>query len=106
MCSHYIRTLTQVRSLTIKLNCGLEPETVDHYILRCPVFGLARIEMYHRMIDILDDHLLTTLKKDSDIVSLFLHGHPELSHDKNILIYAMAQTYINKSERFSSNSLQ
>ncbi len=86
--------------------CGLEPETVDHYILRCPVFGLARIEMYHRMIDILDDHLLTTLKKDSDIVSLFLHGHPELSHDKNILIYAMAQTYINKSERFSSNSLQ
>ncbi len=83
--------------------CGLEPETVDHYILRCPVFGLARIEMYHRMIDILDDHLMTTLKKDSDIVSLFLHGHPELSHDKNLRIYSMAQTYINKSERFSSD---
>ncbi len=86
--------------------CGLESETVDHYVLRCPVFGLARIEMYHSMVDILDDHLLTTLKKDSDIVNLFLHGHSQLSHDENLRIYAMAQTYINKSERFSSNSLQ
>ncbi len=38
--------------------CGLESETVDHYILRCPAFGLARIEMYHSMVDILDEHLL------------------------------------------------
>ncbi len=86
--------------------CGLEPETLDHYVLRCPVFGLARIEMYHTMVDILDDHLLISLKKDSDIVNLFLHGHAELSYDKNILIYKMAMTFINKSERFSSDSLQ
>ena len=86
--------------------CGLEAETTDHYILRCPVFGLAGIEMYHSMVDILDNPLLTSLKKDSDIVSLFLHGHPELNHEKNTLIYKMAMTFINNSERFSSNSLQ
>ncbi len=86
--------------------CGLEAETIDHYILRCPAFGMARIEMYRTMMDILDDHLLTTLKRDSDIVSLFLNGHPKLSQEKNSLIYKMAMTYILRSDRFSSSSLQ
>ena len=63
--------------------CGLEAESTDHYILRCPVFGMARIEMYHTMLDSLDHSLLTGLKRDSDIVDLFLHGHKDLSHDKN-----------------------
>ena len=62
--------------------CGLEPETVDHFILRYPTFGIARIDMYHTMVDILDNHLLTTLTRDSDIVNLFLFGHTELSFDK------------------------
>ncbi len=67
---------------------------------------MARIEMYHSMVDILDDHLLTTLTRDSDIVNLFLFGHTGLSFDKNMLIFKMAQTYINNTERFSSGSLQ
>ncbi len=62
--------------------CGLEAETTAHYILRCPTFGVARIAMYHTMVDILDHRLLTTLDKDSDIVNLFLHGHEELSYDR------------------------
>ena len=75
-------------------------------ILRCPVFGVARIEMYHKMVDILDHSLLTALRTDSDIVNLFLFGHKELSTDKNRLIFEKAQTNINASERFSSISLQ
>ncbi len=86
--------------------CGLEPETTEHYILRCPTFGVARIEMYHTMVDILDNYLLTTLTRDSDIVNLFLSGHTKLSSDKNMLVFKMAQTYINSTERFSSSSLQ
>ncbi len=86
--------------------CGLEPETTDHYILRCPAFGVARIDMYQKMVDILPHSLLTTLRTDSDIVNLFLFGHKELNSDKNRLIFEMAQTYINASERFSSISLQ
>ncbi len=86
--------------------CGLEAETTEHYILRCPSFGVARIEMYHTMVEILDNHLLTTLIRDSDIVNLFLFGHNELSFDKNMLVFKMVQTYINNSERFSSSSLQ
>ena len=82
------------------------PKTTEHYILRCPVFGVARIQMYHKMVDILDHSLLTALRKDSDIVNLFLFGHKELSTEKNTLIFEMAQTYINASERFSSISLQ
>ena len=62
--------------------------------------------MYHSMVDILDEHLLISLKRDGDIVNLFLHSHPELSDDKNILIFKMAMTFSNKSERFSSGSLQ
>ncbi len=86
--------------------CGLETETTEHYILRCSSFGVARIEMYHTMVEILDNHLVTTLTRDSDIVNLFLFGHNELSFDKNMLVFKMAQTYINNSERFSSSSLQ
>ena len=58
-----------------------------------PPLILFRIEMYHTMVDILDNHLLTTLTRDSDIVNLFLFGHTELSFDKNILVFKMAQTY-------------
>ncbi len=86
--------------------CGLEAETIDHYILRCPTYGMARIEMYHTMVDVLDHSLLTGLRHDSDIVDLFLHGHKDLSHEKNKLIFKMALTYINSSERFSSSALQ
>ncbi len=86
--------------------CGLEAESTDHYILRCPAFGVARIAMYHKMVDILDFDMLSSLKRDSDIVKLFLFGHKDLSYDKNRLIFEMAQTYINSSDRFSSKSLQ
>ncbi len=85
--------------------CGLEFETIEHYILRCPTFGVARIEMYKSMVDILDNHLLVTLTRDSDIANLFLYGHKDLCLDKNILIFKMAQTYIISTERFSSSSL-
>ncbi len=58
------------------------------------------------MIDVVDHSVLVGLKKDSDIVNLFLFGHKDLSHDKNELIFKMAQTYINQSERFSSSELR
>ena len=62
--------------------------------------------MYHTMVDILDHSLLTSLKHDSDIVNLFLYGHKDLSHKRNELIFKMALTYINSSERFSLSTLQ
>ncbi len=37
---------------------------------------------------------MTSVRKDSDVVSLFLHGHPDLNKEKNILIYKMAMTFI------------
>ncbi len=37
---------------------------------------------------------------------MFLHGHKDLSKEKNKFIFKMVQTYINTSERFSSSSLQ
>ncbi len=42
---------------------GLENETTDHYILRCPAFGAARIEMYKTMVETLDDHLYVLKKR-------------------------------------------
>ena len=73
-----------------------------------PILGQSRGEgvtkWYHKMVDSLDHSLLTALRTDSDIVNLFLFGHKELSTEKNTLIFEMAQTYINASERFSSIS--
>ena len=59
--------------------CGLGPETTDHYILRCPAFGMARKEMYHTMVEVLDDHLLTNLTRDSDIVKGKARGRNPLN---------------------------
>ena len=89
-----------------RCGCGLEAETVEHFILKCPTFGMERIDMYHTMISILDHSLLVKLRHDSDIVDLFLHGHKDLSHDKNKLVFKMALTYINSTESFSSGTLQ
>ncbi len=86
--------------------CGLEAETTEHYILRCPTFGMARITMYHTLLEIVDHDILVTLRTDSDIVNLFLFGHRDLSQDKNELIFDMAQTYINQTERFSLGTLR
>ncbi len=66
-------------------------------------FGVARIEMYKAMVEILDNYLLVALTRDSDIANLFLYGHKHF--DKNILIFKMPQTYIISTERFSSSSL-
>ncbi len=62
--------------------CGLEAESTDHYILRCPAFGMASIEMYHTMVDILDISLLTCLKNDIYIVNLFLYGQKYMSNKR------------------------
>ncbi len=35
------------------------------------------------MVEILDHSLLTALKRDSDIVNLFLFGHKDLNTEKN-----------------------
>ncbi len=58
--------------------CGLESETVDHFVLRCPAFGVARIGMYHSMVDILDDHLLISLKvvhPDHSVMHEFFYSY-------------------------------
>ncbi len=67
---------------------------------------MARITMYHTLLDIVDQDILVTLRTDSDIVNLFLFGHRDLSQDKNELIFDMAQTYINQTERFSLGTLR
>ena len=43
---------------------------------------------------------------DDKIVQLFLHGDPLLSHETNVDIISMAQSFIEDSKRFNLRILQ
>ena len=66
-------------------NCGLESESVAHFLLRCPLYTTERAVFLSDLLNVLDGDYIRDLK-DNDIVELFLHGNSEFPHQsKNVL---------------------
>ena len=85
--------------------CNIEPETVDHCVLRCPSFHAARTNYLIGLLANLDGGFLNNLN-DSMKIELFLHGNSELDKDTNVILFEMALTFINTSKRFDMRLLQ
>ncbi len=85
--------------------CNIEPETVDHYVLRCPSFHAARVNYLTGLLANLDGGFLNNLN-DSMKIDLFLHGNSELDNDTNVILIEMALTFINTSKRFDMRLVQ
>ncbi len=79
--------------------CNMEPETVDHYLLRCPSFHAARTNYLLGLTMHLDINYIRHLD-DRKKVNLFLYGDNELNDMLNEILVTMALTFINSSKRF------
>ena len=84
--------------------CNIEPETVAHYVLRCPSFHAARTNYLIGLIANLDGGFLNNLD-DNMKIDLFLHGNETLDDNTNTLLFEMALTFINTSKRFDMRML-
>ncbi len=84
-------------------NCGLENESVAHYLLRCPLFTTDRAVFLSELLNVLEGEYLRQLK-DNDIVDLFLYGHSEFPYQSNLLLNKMSQTYIVNTKRFQGRA--
>ncbi len=85
--------------------CNLEPETTDHYILRCPTYNNVRVRFLMDIANLLEPQYIASLD-DSKIISIFLYGDVELGYDTNKQLFTMAQTFLVDSKRFNMRVLR
>ncbi len=85
-------------------SCGLESESVTHYLLRCPTFHAQRTVYLAGLLQTLDPTHIANLD-DNLIVELFLYGDKKLSDNINLNLFTMAQTFITSSNRFDNRYL-
>ncbi len=79
--------------------CNIEPETVGHYILRCPTFHNARTNYLLGLIANCDTAYVNDLN-DEKICDIFLHGDLNLDDHTNNVLFEMALTFISSTRRF------
>ncbi len=85
--------------------CNLEPETIDHYIVRCPTYNNVRVRFLMDLANLLDPQYIASLD-DSKIVEIFLYGDNELTYDTNKQLFSMAQSFLIDSKRFDMRMLR
>ncbi len=85
--------------------CNLEPETSDHYILRCPTYTNVRVRFLMNIANLLEPQYIASLD-DTKIVNIFLYGDTELDFETNKQLFTMAQTFLVDSKRFNTRVLQ
>ena len=66
-------------------NCGLENESVAHYLLRCPNFTTERAVFLSDLLNVLEGDHIRQLR-DNAIVELFLYGHSDFPYQSNLLL--------------------
>ena len=85
--------------------CNLEPETTDHYILRCPTYNNVRVRFLMGIANLLVPQYVAGLD-DNMIVDLFLFGDNTLDIEINKQLFIMAQTFLVDSKRFDMRVLR
>ncbi len=83
--------------------CRIESESIAHYLLRCPKYGMERTRFLSNLLDVLDADYIRELT-DNDIVELFLYGKNEFPYESNLLLCKMAQDFIIDSGRFQGRA--
>ena len=79
--------------------CELNEETIRHYFLQCPTFGIHRTKLYVAIINILKSDFLCKLT-ENDLINLLLNGSDSLDFQSNSKIFEAVQVYIEETKRF------
>ena len=80
--------------------CGLENETNEHFLLRCPNFNGPRGILIQKVFKFLEMNDLAYPTDDEILCKILLYGHESLSDSKNTVILANSIKFINKTKRF------
>ena len=72
-------------------------ETVEHYLLHCPIYSLIRSELFGKLRLIIS---LLTLTSSSYTCNLLLYGNPSYDFHTNRKIVELAISFIISSKRF------
>ena len=81
--------------------CGLENETTEHFLLRCPNFNVPRGVLIQNVLKILEKNDIPCPTDDEILCKILLYGHKSLPDNANSSILADTINYINKTKRFT-----
>ena len=79
--------------------CGLENESMKHYLLSYPCFAAQRNKLRTSAAQVCGQSLLVS--GDNDKVQCMLKGSTKLSYKENCLLFGIVQRYILDTCRFS-----
>ena len=71
-------------------SCGFEPETTDHYLLRCKLYTDLRLD------------LLNDIFSEDQLVNVLLFGSENFTLDANANILRRTIKFLKATERFNS----
>ena len=79
--------------------CGLESQSVKHYLLSCPHFAAQRIKLLTSAAQVCGQSWLVS--GDNEKVKCMLKGSIQLSYEENCMLFGIVQRYILDTCRFS-----
>ena len=80
-------------------SCGFEPETTDHYLLRCKLYTDLRLDLLNDIYTI--NQSLKNFSEDQ-LVNVLLFGSENFTLDANANILRRTIEFLNSTERFNS----
>ena len=84
--------------LSVRCTCGTEPETTEHFLLRCKRFYQIRSDMLDSACELAKTDV--NLLSDESLTKLLSYGDHTFNDISNQLILQGPITFIRLSERF------
>ena len=83
------------------MHCGFEPETTDHYLLRCKLYTDLRLDLLNDIYIYTINQSLKNFSEDQ-LVNVLLFGSENLTLDANANILRRTTEFLRATERFNS----
>ena len=80
-------------------SCGFEPETTDHYLLRCKLYTDLRLDLLN---DIYTINQSLKIFSEDQLVNVLLFGSENFTLDANANILRRTIKFLKATERFNS----
>ena len=86
-------------TINLMCSCGCEPETTDHYLLRCKLYTDLRLDHLNDIYTI--NQSLKNFSEDQ-LVNVLLFGSENFTLDSNANILRRTIKFLKATERFNS----
>ena len=80
--------------------CSTNPESTEHFLLKCPLFSIARVNFLNTVRTTLLSYNMI-IPNDSEFTKLLLYGNPLLSDSDNKTIILATLNFISNTDRFA-----